>query len=147
MKSPVFCTNFFKKRRIHERNDLKKKSEKRRWCFGAREGWKFQIEGSSEAVTQVEYSWDWCEWRQHKAEVVVQSQRVKARIWSCGIWGLFHSGESQGEKEVRELVVLKHSCSLWLAHTSTQRDSCLLFSLSWSLWSNVFQATWTPSKK
>lgn len=102
---------------------------------------------SSEAVTQVEYSWDWCEWRQHKAEVVVQSQRVKARIWSCGIWGLFHSGESQGEKEVRELVVLKHSCSLWLAHTSTQRDSCLLFSLSWSLWSNVFQATWTPSKK
>jgi len=38
MKSPVFCTNFFKKRRIHERNDLKKKSEKRRWCFGDKEG-------------------------------------------------------------------------------------------------------------
>ena len=156
---PCFLYTCFKKRRIHERNDLKKKMvfwrsggveipnrvvDSLRRCISAL---SLEPVASSEAVTQVEYSWDWCEWRQHKAEMVVQSRRVKARIWSCGIWGSFHSGESLGEKEVRKSVVLKHSCSLWLAHTSTQRDSCLLLSLSWSLWSNVFQATWIPSKK
>ena len=39
MKFPVFCTNVLKRGEF-----MKEMIWKRRWCFGDREGWKFQIE-------------------------------------------------------------------------------------------------------